>query len=205
LLGIASSFLFCPFGHCAPCLFSFCCLIDLLWWQVGALVVKECVACFGIASPPALPALQSLPGFVRLRQFRDFTSTSGAGLGSFIITNTAMTNFTSFAGLTCPAGFFNIQNNVLLTSFSGLNLLAYPTFLPGVTFVAQGNPLTVPSTVSSISVMAGCPPGLTTSAQTSGVLILTTNCAIQVGPGPAIFVSQSTSSFCCHPVYFVRT
>jgi hypothetical protein len=137
---------------------------------------------------------------VRLRQFRDFATTAGAGLGSVIITNTAMTNFTSFAGLTCPAGFFNIRDNTLLTSLSGLNLLAYPSFLPGVTFVAQGNPLTVPSSVSGISVMAGCPPGLTTSAQTSGVFILTTSCAIQVSPALAIFVSESTAGVDCHLV-----
>eukprot|EP00884_Botryococcus_braunii_P021318 jgi/Botrbrau1/7870/Bobra.9_2s0046.1 len=147
--------------------------------QVGALVVSECNGCLANpTTPPANPALLVLPGLINIRQTQDFTTGAGI-LGSVILRNTAMQNLLSFQGLTCPPGLVNIVGNRQLTSFLGLQKLSYPTFLPGVTFNAVDNPLTDPSSIQQIRVLAGCPSG-TTSPQLSGVSISTAGCAINV-------------------------
>lgn len=149
--------------------------------QVGALVVSECSECsINPNARPAAPALLSLPGLVNVRQMRDFTP-GAAFLGSLIVQNTAMGTLTSFQGLVCPPGFFNISGNYQLASFFGLQNLGFPSFLPGVRFYALNNPMTSPAAIQGIRVLAGCPTGISTP-QRSAVLIATSGCTIQVRP-----------------------
>eukprot|EP00884_Botryococcus_braunii_P023498 jgi/Botrbrau1/9832/Bobra.0313s0011.2 len=166
--------------------------------QVGALVVSECNGCLANpTTPPANPALLALPGLINIRQTQDFTTGAGI-LGSLILRNTAMQNLLSFQGLACPPGLVNIAGNRQLTSFLGLQKLSYPTFLPGVTFKAVDNPLTDPSSIQQIRVMAGCPSG-TTSPQLSSVSISTAGCAINCWNRYCAFANAGQCLSCTSP------
>eukprot|EP00884_Botryococcus_braunii_P011855 jgi/Botrbrau1/20670/Bobra.0058s0004.1 len=136
--------------------------------QVGALVIKECVNCFeGDNNAPAVSSLQSLPGLVNVRQFRDFRRNAGF-LGSLFVYSTAFVNMESFTGLECPPGQMQLVNNLGLRNLVGLQRLAYPYWTPGASLRIVGNTIfNGPEALAPIKVYAGCPSGQTTSPQAS--------------------------------------
>jgi hypothetical protein len=156
---------------------------------VGSLVVYECANC-GVNPDigPANPALAALPGLTKLQRFRNFfpLPSPPLPLGSFILRNTALTDLTSFVGLQCPAGFFQITSNARLSTFQGFNGLQPPTFIPGSigsSFIATGNSLLNYQSVSAIKNLAGCPSNLT-SPFSNSFYVITAACVLPVG-GPA--------------------
>lgn len=147
--------------------------------QVGALILQECANC--TANPdisPAAPVLTALPGLLGLLKIRSGTSGSAAQ-GSLIVKGTAFSDVSSLSNLRCPAGFFQLTNNIRLTSFRGFEALQAPTFSTGATFIATGNPLTDSASVAPIRTLAGCPTG-TSSPQSAAFYVSTIECVLPV-------------------------
>lgn len=146
--------------------------------QAEAVVIAECANCATSTDvAPAAPALAALPGLTQLQKFRGFKT--AASLGSIIVKGTAFTDLSSLSGVRCTPGFYQITNNPRLASFNGFNNIQIPTFLPGPTFFAQGNPLLNYQSVSQIKQLAGCPGNLT-SPFFSTFYVITAVCVLPV-------------------------
>eukprot|EP00884_Botryococcus_braunii_P000972 jgi/Botrbrau1/10876/Bobra.0025s0053.1 len=165
--------------------------------QVGALVVYECANCANSVSiGPATPALQSLPGLVKIDRFRDFSQPPST-LGSLILRNTAFQNMLSFSGIRCTPGQYSIVGNRALTSLAGFDGVGYGYFAPGPFASVVNNALSDPQSVASWRIMAGC--GTSSPIIQNGLNLQVGSCNIVCWVAYCTFLQSGGCPVCPRP------